>query len=249
MPLGVITLVWLLGTLPQMPNRARSGLAAPFTVLRQPSVPFGMVAVTLFFMGQFTLFTYLRPFLETGDRRQRLGTFTDPAGDGSIWLLGTSLIGKVLTNRLYSVLVGIPVAMLAIASALIAFGSSPIAVTALLALWGLLGTAAPVGWWTWLSKALPEDAEAGGGLMVAVIQLAITAGAAGGGLLFDGSGYQATFTVSALLLGASAAFAVLGARTAGRRAALDWLAREDGSGAAGNSAEQIAGPEVDRLAA
>jgi predicted MFS family arabinose efflux permease len=52
--------------------------------------------------------------------------------------------------------------------------------------------------------------------MVAVVQLAITAGAAGGGLLFDASGYQATFSVSAAILAASAAVAFLGSRAAQR---------------------------------
>ena len=70
----------------------------------------------------------------------------------------------------------------------------------LLAGWGLIGTAAPVAWWTWMSKVLPEDAEAGGGLMVAVIQLAITAGASLGGFLFDSSGYGSAFTAAAVLL-------------------------------------------------
>jgi predicted MFS family arabinose efflux permease len=78
--------------------------------------------------------------------------------------------------------------------------------------WGLIGTAAPVAWWTWVTKALPDEAEAGGGLMVAVIQLAITLGAALGGMLFDGWGYQATFLASAVLLFSSALIAVLAAR-------------------------------------
>jgi predicted MFS family arabinose efflux permease len=73
----------------------------------------------------------------------------------------------------------------------------------------MIGTAAPVAWWTWVSKALPNEAEAGGGLMVAVIQLAITLGASLGGMLFDGWGYQATFLASAALLIASALVAVL----------------------------------------
>jgi predicted MFS family arabinose efflux permease len=67
-----------------------------------------------------------------------------------------------------------------------------------------------------MSKALPNEAEAGGGLMVAVIQLAITLGSSVGGLLFDGSGYRATFGASAAILVASAAIAVL-ASTVGRR--------------------------------
>ena len=46
---------------------------------------------------------------------------------------------------------------------------------ALVAGWGLIGTAVPVAWWTWLSRTLPDDTEGGGGLMVAVIQLYVTA--------------------------------------------------------------------------
>ncbi len=45
--------------------------------------------------------------------------------------------------------------------------------------------------------------------MVAAVQLAITLGASLGGLLFDQSGYQATFVASAVLLGASAVAALL----------------------------------------
>ena len=84
----------------------------------------------------------------------------------------------------------------------------------MLGLWGLVATAAPVGWWTWLSRTLPQDAEAGGGLMVAIVQLAIAAGATVGGLLFDLSGYRATFETSAAVLGVAAVLTVLAARSA-----------------------------------
>ena len=83
-------------------------------------------------------------------------------------------------------------------------GSAPVAVGVLLAGWGLIGTAAPVAWWTWLSRVLPDDAEAGGGLMVAVIQLAITLGATAGGVVYDASGYRSTFALSAAVLALSA---------------------------------------------
>jgi hypothetical protein len=36
----------------------------------------------------------------------------------------------------------------------------------------------PTGWSTWISRAVPDDAESGGGLLVATIQLAITVGVA-----------------------------------------------------------------------
>jgi predicted MFS family arabinose efflux permease len=58
-----------------------------------------------------------------------------------------------------------------------------------------------------LSNVLPNDVEAGGGLMVAVIQLAITLGATIGGVVYDISGYRSTFAVAAAVLCASAVLA------------------------------------------
>jgi predicted MFS family arabinose efflux permease len=74
------------------------------------------------------------------------------------------------------------------------------ATAALLALWGLVATAAPVGWWSWIARSLPHDAESGGGLMVAVVQVSIALGSTVGGVLFDASGYASAFVLSAALL-------------------------------------------------
>ena len=102
--------------------------------------------------------------------------------------------------------------MAAIAVTLIAVGGSVSATTVLLGVWGLVATAAPVGWWLWIARTLPQDAEAGGGLMVAVVQLSIALGSTVGGLLFDGSGYRSTFVFSAGLLLIGAFLVVLTAR-------------------------------------
>jgi|GEM_PF-3456512 len=48
--------------------------------------------------------------------------------------------------------------------------------------------------------------------MVAVIQAAITAGAALGGVLFDRGGYQATFTLATIFLILSSMFATFTSR-------------------------------------
>jgi predicted MFS family arabinose efflux permease len=215
-PLAAVTLVWQYATLPSMPSERAGATANVFGVLRRRAVTIGMLSVALLFMGQFALFTYLRPFLETVTR---VGVSTLSAillVLGVAGLLGTYLISFLLRRRLYALLIGMPVAMAALALGLIAFGASTIAVTALLAGWGLIGTAAPVAWWTWMSKVLPDDAEAGGGLMVAVIQLAITAGASVGGLLFDHSGYQSAFAAAAVTLCGSALLASVGYMMRGR---------------------------------
>src|SRR5215218_801205 len=211
-PLAAVTLAWQFASLPPLPpqtgRRARSALG----VLRNMQARYGIAAVSLFFMGQFALFTYLRPFLETvtGVNVSTLSLILLIIGGAG--LLGTYLIGFALKRVLRGLLIAMPVAMAAIALALVALGSSPFATAVLLAGWGLIGTAAPVAWWTWLSRTLPEEAEAAGGLMVAAIQMAITLGAAAGGLLFDSSGYESTFALSAAMLVASAIVAFAAGR-------------------------------------
>lgn len=176
-----------------------------------------MAAVGLFFMGQFALFTYVRPFLETVTKADVSTLSAVLLGIGVAGVIGTSLIGGFLRDELYSTLIVIPIAMAGIAAILIGFGDSLLVTAIVLGIWGLIGTAAPVGWWTWLARSLPRDAEAGGGLMVAVIQLAITLGAVTGGVLFDFSGYQTTFAASAVLLLIAAFLAGLTSRI-GRKA-------------------------------
>jgi predicted MFS family arabinose efflux permease len=186
-------------------------------LLRVP-VATGMAAILLLFMGQFTLFTYLRPFLEqvTQVRIETLSLFLLVMGLSGA--AGTWMIGRLLQRRLFSILVTIPLLMACIAGLMIAVGERPVAVFACLVGWGFLSTAAPVGWGTWLSRTLADDAEAGGGLQVAVIQLAITAGASLGGLVFDALGWRSTFSMSALLLCGSSLLALAAWRVTRRPA-------------------------------
>jgi predicted MFS family arabinose efflux permease len=211
-PLAALTLGWLFASLPSMPSERAPGGGTVFRVLRRPHVTSGMTAVALFFLGQFALYTYLRPFLETVTRVDVSTLSLLLLITGGAGLLGTSLIGGVLRTRLRGVLIALPLAMAAVAVALTVLGGALVPVGVLLAVWGLLGTAAPVGWWTWLSEVLPDDAEAGGGLMVAVVQLAIALGATAGGAVYDASGYRSTFALAATALCASALLAWSGSR-------------------------------------
>ena len=203
-PIAIIAFIWLYKSMPSLPVRHTYGhrpkLSSVFKLLKQWKVTLGMLSTMLFFMGQFALFTYLRPFLETQTKVdfEMLSLILLVMGIGG--LIGTFIIGDILKTRLYSLLIIIPFFMMLIVIGLIYFAHSITAIFILIALWGFLGTSAPVAWWTWLSKVLPHEAEAGGGLMVAIIQLAITLGAAFGGLLFDIYGFEITFVFSAIIL-------------------------------------------------
>lgn len=212
-PVGLLALAWQWFSLPSMKAQNKAvGSSNVFTLLGNPLVALGMVAVGLFFMGQFELFTYIRPFLENVTRVDVPTLSTMLLALGVAGFLGTMFIGAFLKKGLYRTLIVIPVLMAALGVGLVAFGSSVLLVFVLLTLWGLFATAAPVGWWSWLAQSVPDDAEAGGGLMVAVIQLSIALGSTLGGLLFDKSGYQVTFIAAAVLLIASAVVSVFTAR-------------------------------------
>jgi predicted MFS family arabinose efflux permease len=216
-PVAAIALCWKLASLPSLPATRRAAGSSAFSLLKRAPVVLGMIASSLFFMGQFALFTYLRPFLETVTHASPATTSMLLLLIGVAGLAGTMLIGGLIKDGLYRTLFLIPLLMAVLALALVAFGASMPATAVLLAAWGLLGTSAPVAWWTWLAQTLPDDAEAGGGLLVAVVQLAIASGAAVGGILFDGSGYRATFGASAAILVLGAVLAVIAARAARRR--------------------------------
>ncbi len=209
-PLAVIALFWLWKSLPSLPSQQpRRPATEAFKLLKTPKVAFGMTAIALLFMGQFVLFTYLRPFLEIATKVDTDTLSIMLLGIGVAGFIGTYIIGGLLKTRLYSVIIPIPTIMAIIALALIVFSESTIPTGLLLLGWGLTATAAPVGWWTWISKTLPDDAEAGGGLMVAIIQMAIMFGAAGGGIIYDHYGYTTTFIVSAMILSASSIMGIV----------------------------------------
>jgi predicted MFS family arabinose efflux permease len=213
-PVAAIALAWQWTSLPAMPAPPRSTASRHgFALLKERHVAFGMAACAAFFMGQFALFTYLRPFLETVTHTQVSTLSLVLLAMGVAGLIGTLGIGKVLKWGFVSTLTAIPIFMALVALVLIPLGTQVAPVAVLLCLWGLMGTAAPVGWWSWLAEALPDRAEAGGGLMVAVIQLAIAGGSTVGGVLFDRVGYQGTFVAGAVLLSLSAALIHLNSRT------------------------------------
>jgi predicted MFS family arabinose efflux permease len=215
-PVAAAAFAWKARSLPPMRADRASGSGNVLKLFKRPAIALGMAASALFFMGQFALFTYLRPFLETVAHADASTLSLLLFIIGLAGVAGTTLIGRFLDASLYRTLAIIPALMAAIAVALVAFGSSILATGLLLALWGLLATSAPVGWWTWIARTLPRDAEAGGGLLVAVVQLAIMLGALAGGLLFDARGYQATFDASAGLLVTAAVLALLAGRAESR---------------------------------
>lgn len=200
-PVAIVAFIWQYFSLPNMGGNQRpSPHKSVFRLLHQPAVSVGLMACGLFFMGQFALFTYVRPFLETVTHVSPSGLSLILLTIGIAGFIGTLIVALVLNAVFYLTLMAIPLLMALIAGVLMLTGDSLWIVALLLGFWGMLATAAPTGWWTWIARTLPEDAEAGGGLMVAVIQLSIALGSTAGGVVFDTFGWQSTFALSSILL-------------------------------------------------
>jgi DHA1 family purine ribonucleoside efflux pump-like MFS transporter len=198
--IGVLAFFWQLVVLPKMAPTGTARMGTLVEVMKRPVMRAGMISVLLVFTGHFAFFTYLRPFLEVVTGVGVNGLSVILLGFGVANFIGTSLAGFILERSLRMTLLLMPLAMGVIALALVALGRAPIADALLVALWGMAFGAVPVAWTTWITKTVPDEAESGGGLIVAAVQFAITLGAAAGGLVFDHSGASGVFVGSGAVL-------------------------------------------------
>ncbi|WP_052285483.1 MFS transporter [Kluyvera genomosp. 1] len=197
---GVLALFWQLWVLPSMRPENSGSLGTLFKVLRRPGMVGGLLATIFIFSGHFAFFTYLRPFLETVGRANVETISLILLGFGVANFIGTSIAGYLLARNLRLTLALVPFAMGILALTMVAYGHLALVDGLLVTLWGFAFGLVPVGWSTWLATTVADEAESAGGLMVASIQLAISAGAAGGGLVFDMNGANGVFTASGVLL-------------------------------------------------
>jgi predicted MFS family arabinose efflux permease len=184
-PAGIIGLVWQFAVLPAMPPDRHVSPRAMAALFRRPIVAVGMAATALAFMGQFALSTYLRPYLENVTGLDINALSLTLLGLGLGGLAGTFAAGFVLRDWLKTALIGLPIALAILAVLLVGLNQYALVISVLLVTWGFFSTPIPVAWGTWMTRTIPNDLEAGGGVQVALVQLAITAGAFSGGLLFD----------------------------------------------------------------
>lgn len=209
---SLVALFWQLWVLPSMRPESAGSFATLFKVLRRPGMLGGMLATILIFSGHFAFFTYLRPFLETVAQACVEGVSLILLGFGLANFVGTSIAGHLLARSLRMTLALVPLVMSILALMMVTFGHLALLDGLMVAMWGFAFGLVPVGWSTWLATTVPDEAESAGGLLVASIQLAISAGAAGGGAVFDITGASGVFTGSGLLLLSAMVIVLVGVR-------------------------------------
>ena len=203
-PIVAVNLVWHIVALPSLPARQRQDFRTMFSLVKRPYFLTGLTASMLSWGSAFTMFTYLRPFLErvTGADVMMLSALLlvlGCAGFVGTWAAGRFVKGNVARLlKLPALLMG------GCTLGLLFLGGSPIAAGLFLALWGAMNTAMSVIWMTWMSQNADDAPEAAGSLMVAAVQTSILLGAVVGGWLLDGLSIQATLIGSVVMAGAAA---------------------------------------------
>ena len=197
---GGLTLAFQWFTLPRMAPRKAAVPESVVGLLRRPGVAVGMLACVLAHTGQYSLFTYIRPTLESLGQMSADGLALILLGFGVANFVGTLLAGWLMERSLKVTLVIMPalVGVAALGMLLLPVGVGELSI--LVALWGLAFGGVPVAWSSWVARAVPDQAESAGGMVVAAVQSSIAAGAALGGLVFGLGGIAAVLTVAATVM-------------------------------------------------
>lgn len=199
--LGAVAIGAQLLTLPSMPCEEPARLRTLTGLLGRPGVALGMLALLLVFAGHFAFFTYLRPFLETVTELGPRGVTAVLLMFGIGSFVGNSLSTTLIERSMRMTLAAMPLVLAAAAALLATIGGTVTGDTVIVTIWGVVFGIIPVSWSTWVTRVVPDEAESGGGLLVATCNLAITIGAAGGGWILDAYGARIEFLVSAAVLG------------------------------------------------
>jgi predicted MFS family arabinose efflux permease len=181
---------------PMVPAAA-AGLGSLAEAFRVPGMALGLTGHALTVFGHFAAFTYIRaalsrvPGLDAGGVAVMLALF----GIGGF--VGNMIVGLLVDRHLPATrylapwLIGLSLVVVAL------FPETRWLVGAAVAIWGFAFGAWLTVLSTWMGRLAPDRMEAGGGLMVAGFQLAITLGAGVGGFLLDHTGTQLTLIMAA----------------------------------------------------
>lgn len=199
-PIVVINLIWLMVALPSLPSNERVQPRTLLAVLTRRYFLYGIVGMSFTFAGAFTMFTYLRPYLETHAGLQVGQVSLMFLVLGCAGFIGSSLGGRMAKRHVLGLVRLVPTVMGIVTLCLLWPDMSIWLVAVLLMAWGAMNTALSIGWMGWMSQNVRDQPEAAGSLMVAAIQAAILVGSALGGKLMDIGGIPVAFTGSIVLL-------------------------------------------------
>ncbi|MFE7404535.1 MFS transporter [Isoptericola sp. NPDC057559] len=195
----VVTAVAMRAALPPVAPTPGIGWSATGRALRSPGVALGLVSIVAVIGGHFVGFTYVRPALsalpgaDVGTIAVLLALF------GAGGLVGNFAIGAIVDRHLPALLLAVPVVIGAGVAAVGLAAAFPVLAYPAVVLWGLAFGGVLNVVQVWITRIMPDQVEAGSGLVVAAFQTAIILGSAVGGLGVDSVGVGWTYLVAAVV--------------------------------------------------
>ena len=198
--MGLLCCIWVVKALPSLPGEPAHQKQNMFSLLQRPGVMAGMIAIFMSFAGQFAFFTYIRPVYMNLAGFDVDGLTLVLLSFGIASFIGTSFSSVILKRSVKLALAGAPLVLAVSALVLTLWGGEKVVAAGIAIIWGLAFALVPVGWSTWITRSLADQAEKAGSIQVAVIQLANTCGAAIGGLALDRLGLTSPLMISGALM-------------------------------------------------
>ncbi|WP_196258116.1 MFS transporter [Pelagibacterium limicola] len=211
---GVVTFLVQLAVLPSLPPRGKVNLGTLVRLLARPGIGLAMIAVLLVFTGHMSMFTYVRPYLEDVTGAGVAAIAAALLAFGIANFVGNYLGGFLVARSLRATLASMPLVIAAMAFLLAGSGPGYPTALVLVVVWGLAFGTVPVAWSAWIARSVNDEAESGGGLLVAAINFAIATGAALGGIILDLIGIESVFVANGTVLIFASAVVALGAGAA-----------------------------------
>ncbi|WP_193333447.1 MFS transporter [Duganella sp. FT27W] len=182
---GTVVLVLQLALMPSLPAAGSLTFRQVPELLRIKKARLGMAVTLLVFIGQFSAYTYVTPFLV---QVAQLGAgvisalFLAYGVAGFIGnLVGGWLVARSVRRSLMTV--GLVIGLSTLALPLV--GTSLAGVVLLIVTWGLGFGMMPISVQSWMFKAAPHAMESGGAVFVSTAQVALAGGALVGGIVAD----------------------------------------------------------------
>ncbi|RDJ02984.1 MFS transporter [Rhizobium grahamii] len=211
---GAIALAVQVFALPPMPSMGGAGLGTIAGVLRRPAIRIGLATILLVVSGHFAGFTFIRPFLETVPHFGVQGISGVLLAFGIGGFLGNFIGGYLAERNTGRAIAFAATGIAATTLALAIVGAHPTIAFIATALWGFAFGALPVSVQSFVTQAASDEAESAGALMLTTFQIAISSGAAIGGLIVETQGLEGVFGFAAIAaLCGSALIGVLGRST------------------------------------
>jgi predicted MFS family arabinose efflux permease len=173
---------------------------------------FGMAAGAVAFVGQFTAWTYITPFLmdHTHLSSRVISLLYLIYGFGGI--AGSLIAGSLFKRGVIVSFAGAATVVAALLIGLASAGTLPWLAGLLLVLWGLFWGVVNPGTLVWMLDAAPDAPEAASALNVTNLQVALAAGSGLGAILVSSTTLQTVFRTAGFTMLAAAALAATAAR-------------------------------------